>query len=322
MGIPLGWAQESTAAPPKAPPSLLYPGGAILFFPDKSPRPSNDRFPVEAGQEVEVCILLETTKSPLLDRIVKNTTGFRLILEDNKVPPDAILVERERKKARIKPDDQGCYRTTFRIPTYTDTGIYQVADLLFKVSGRGYISVHQLLFGFSQADELEVSNPDTDAKEPTLIAIGTLQEDLKTIGKAFDFLKIKVKQEFTFNDPESGLEPKTLRVFYQLLDNGERTGIHEAKCRTYFLKKAKFVCQLEITRPNYEWELGRLALVLESIYLKDKAGNMLVLQDPDLFKKAAGDTPVKFEFRDKDPGVPRKNRFRNRHPNRLRSPST
>lgn len=283
------------------------PKGAILFFPDQQPRPEKDQFEVRAGQEVEVCVKLEIRSHPLLQTLSTNTTGFRLVLEDEKTPPNAIVIQEELKKDYLKPDARGCYVSRFQVPPLTEAGVYQAADLLFQVPGRGYLSIHQMLYEFSQADELRVVNPESDSDKPSLIQISTLQEKTQRIGKFYDFYKIEVKQDFAFGETGSGLAPESLKIYYRLLENGERTGIYQADCRRAFKEKTKFHCKLELTRPQYQWELSQLTLQLESIYLQDKAGNQLVLADQELFKKASPQTPVQFDFEKKTPGVPRNN---------------
>jgi hypothetical protein len=275
--------------------------GEILFFPDQQPRPANDRFEVKAGQEVEVCIKVEAKAHPLLEEVTTKTTGFRLVLEDNQTPPNAIVIQEEPKKNYLTTDARGCYVSRFKVPLLTAEGVYQAADLLFKLPGRGFVSIHQLLYDFSQADELLVHNPSSDTVKPSLVQISTLQQQVKKIARSFDFYKINVKQEFTFEETGSGLDPQTLKIYYKLLENGERTGIYLTQCHKFFKKKNKFECKLELTRPQYQWEMNRLALQLDSIYLKDKAGNQLVLEDQAAFKKAAGETPIEFDFEKKVP---------------------
>ena len=276
------WAQDSK--------------GAILFFPNQQPRPVNDRFEVKVGQDVDVCVKIEAQNHPLLQEITDKTTGFRLVLEDDKVPPNAIVIQEEPKKALLTPDANGCYMSHFQIPPLTEEGVYQAADLLFKIPGRGFISIHQILYEFSKADELLVHNPASDTKEPTLVQISSLQQQTKRISKSFDYYKIKVKQDFTFEETGSGIDRDTIKIFYKLFENGERTGIYAADCHKFSKEKNKFECQLELMRPQYQWEMNSLALQLDSIYLKDKAGNQLVLQGQDAFLKAAGDTPIEFHF--------------------------
>jgi hypothetical protein len=281
--------------------------GAILFFPDQASRPPNDQFEVKAGHQVDVCVQIQFQNHPLLQSLLANPTGFRLILEDEKVPPNAIIIQEEPKKNFLKPDSRGCYFSRFKVPPLTEEGVYQVADLLFKFPGRGYLSIHQLLYDFSKADELKVINPSADTEKPILLEISTFQEQTRRIAKAFDFYKIKVKQDFTFEEKGSGLAPGTLKIYYRLMEDGERTGIYQTQCKKYFKQKNKFHCELELTRPRFQWEQSHLILELDSIYLEDKAGNQLVLSDPETFKKAAAETPIRFEFRQKNSGLPKNN---------------
>jgi hypothetical protein len=278
--------------------------GSILFFPDRQPRPQNDQFEVKAGEQVDVCIRIETQKHPLLEHLLGKTVGFRLVLEDEKVPPNAIIVQEEPKKTYLLPDARGCYASRFQVPPLADEGVYQAADLLFKVPGRGYLSVHQLLYDFSHADEIKVINPAGDKESPALLQIGTMQDQTRRIGRFFDFFKIQVKQDFTFQETGSGLAPESLKVYYRLFENDERTGIYQAKCHKYFKNKNRFNCKLELTRPQYQWDKSRLSLQLESVYLEDKAGNRLVLSDSKVFQKAAGETPIQFNFQQKNLGAP------------------
>jgi hypothetical protein len=222
-------------------------------------------------------------------------------LEDDKTPPNAIIIQEEPKKNYLTPDERGCYVSHFQVPPLTEEGIYQTADLLFKLPGRGFLSIHQILYEFGKADELVVHNPLSDTKEPSLLQISTLQQQTKKISRSFDFYKIKVKQDFTFEETGSGIARETLKIYYKLFENGERSGIYAAQCHKFFKEKNRFQCQLELTRPHYQWEQNSLSLQLDSIYLKDKAGNQLVLQDQTAFLQAAGQTPIQFNFERKTP---------------------
>ena len=313
---PLGEAGVSSETP------KALGAGKVIFFPDDPKRPADDRFAVKAGELVEVCVQINPEYSPVFKELQKIAYSFRLVLEDDKTPPSAIVINGGDKKNPIVLDPQGCYRTSFQIPPQTNEGVYQVADLLFNTRLRNYLSVHQNLFDFTQADELKVSNEKTDSDRPELIKIGSDQDEVKQIGKHFGFLKIQVTQFFTFQDDGSGIAPKTLRVFYLLKENGQGANIHEAKCKKRMGKKGVFRCRVNLLRPEYEWEMAHLSLELESIYLKDKLGNLLVLNDSKMFSEKADGTPVKFVFQGMDPGVPRKIKYKNQHPNRLRDAAT
>lgn len=275
----------------------LWGGGEVWFFPDQSPRPADDRFEVVAGQEVPFCLKLRAKGSPLIKRIQEEATGFRLILEDNQTPPNVMSISIGDEKTPLIPDEQGCYRGKFEIPLQIDQGIYQVANLFFRTRRRNYVGLKQILYNFSQADELNVTNPNEDKKAPKLIRISTYQKSLGKLDGVGSFEDIKIKQDFAFEEEGSGVAPESLRVYYALLEEGQQVSIHQADCKRIRRRNWNYKCQLHLLRPDWQWEASRVSLVLQSIYVQDKAGNLMVLQEPAVFKEAAKGSPIRFDFR-------------------------
>lgn len=308
-------AEETTVLSETAP---SLDAGQVIFFPDNTNRPSDDRFNVKAGEIVEVCLKINPDYSPVFQEIIKTALSFRMVLEDDKTPPSSIVINGGDKKNPLVLDAKGCFRSSFQIPPETNSGIYQVADLFFDTRVRNFISVNQSLYDFSQADELKVENDREDSTPPELLKIGSFQNEIQPIGKNFGFLKIQVTQYFTFKDEGSGLMPKTLKVFYLLSENDQGVNIYPAQCKKRMGEKGVFRCRVKLLRPEFEWERTRLSLELESIYINDKAGNLLILKNPETFLEKAEGTPTKFIFEGMDPGVPRKIKYKNRHPNRLK----
>ncbi|MDX1387389.1 MAG: hypothetical protein R3257_07340, partial [bacterium] len=281
-----------------------------------APRPANDRFEVKAGEEVPLCLKLEAKGSPLIKRIQEEATAFRLILEDSQEPPNAMTVRVGDEKKPLKPDAQGCYRGFFVIPPQVNEGVYQVANLLFRTRRRNYVGLQQVLYNFSKADELKVENPNADNEAPKLIGISSFQKSLGKLDGVGNFEDIKVKQNFTFDKEGSGVEPKSLKVYYALIEEGQQVSIHQAECKRIRRRDWNFQCKLHLLRPDWQWEASHVSLVLQSIYVKDKAGNLLVLQEPAVLKEAAKDTPIRFDFRPDVDKVTYKNYYQ-RHPQSL-----
>lgn len=301
-----------------------FGGGSLLFFPEESKRPEDERFEVEAGTWVPVCLKLNPLKSPFLQETLSEAIGFELILEDSETPPNQLKIqfgptEKEIKKARkagkdpYEPDDSGCYRTQFTIPNYTDPGVYQVADLLVKTRLSDYVSLKQVLLQFSKAEELDIKNPDLDQKAPELLEISSFKDQAQKLGKYGEFVRLKLAQTFIVSEEESGVKPQTLQVWYALQEEGKTTSIYPAQCKRVVHTRWKFTCKLQVTRPLWQWKDARLGLVLETIRLEDKAGNAIKIQDPKAFAQKAQEEPILFEYEGVRPGPeyspPHQNRY-------------
>jgi len=282
------------------PPQLDTSGyGGVFFFPEKGQRPKDDRFKVRAGEEVSVCIKLSSRKSEILQEVKNQATGFQLILEDNKDPPNSIVVEDSGEDSRLSEGTRGCYITEFEIPVQTAPGIYQVANFLIRLQNDSFYSIREYLYEFSHADELEVENPSKDLEPPKLVMISSLEPKVKKIKKRSTLASIKIKQSFRFEEEASGIDRKSLRVFYRLYEEGRVKGVFEAKCKNIWGWDNRFRCRLVLRRPNLQWALRDLSLELESIYIKDKAGNLLSIPEPKNTPEVDKVGPLRFEFIDK-----------------------
>ena len=294
-------------------PSASDGGGKLLFFPERADRPEEDRFEVKAGDVVPYCIQVDLEASPVLKRIREEAVQVRLVLENQQDPPDLLLIELGNAEDPIKPGENGCYEGSFRIPKQARGGRYQVADFLVKTRRANFVSLRQLLFQFSAADELQVENPNFDDSAPRLLAIETLEKGVQKLDNSGDFIRLLIHQTFRFNDEKGEVDTKTLRVYYALLEDGQQVSIHQANCKKEARTHTDFVCAVKLLRPYWHWELRSLQLVLESIYVQDKAGNGLVIQSSEDLKKIAGNTPIRFEFKPDGPGISSK-RLYQRHP--------
>jgi len=210
-----GEVQDSTSLPSSG-------GGEILFFPANPERPADEQFTVQPGEKVPVCIRLVGLDYPIVNKIQKRATGFKLILEDDQSPPNQIVFSKEAPNGLLSRNAQGCYEGTFRIPRLTSEGIYQVANLLFQGAGKNFYSIRELLYEFKKAEELNVKNEKSDLKGPQLEQIYSHHKPIRRISRSGQFMKIEVQQFFLFSDDTSGLDTKTLKVFYQLTENGVR----------------------------------------------------------------------------------------------------
>ncbi len=270
--------------------------GGIFFFPNLDKRPTGDIFQVKSGQEIEVCVLLKSQGAPLIEQILQGTTGFRLILEDEQTPPNAIDIEAGNGDAELSKTPEGCYQTTFQIPRETEPGKYQVANLLFQMPGGEFFSIREYLYGFSVAEELQVENSDFDTEAPKLVQVSAFNPGPGKIKTSNPFATIKLKQYFQFEDPQSGIDKGTLKVFYRLYEEGQFSSTFPAQCKKVFGKNDRFRCVLTLRRPKFQWALKHLALELESIYVNDKSGNFLFVVDPKKLPENVRGGPLIFEY--------------------------
>lgn len=268
--------------------------GEIIFFPGAESRPSDDRHKVTSGQVVQVCVRLNDPLPEFLANLKKYTVGFRLIMETAQEPPQVLTLAWGDWLKWLKADPQGCFMGGFQIPTNAKSGVYQVSDLLLATNDHNYYSLRDYLYDFGQVDELEVKNPADDLQAPVLLGIVTHGKTADLLKMDGGVLRAKVQQFFEFKDQGTGIDKKSLRVFYELDIDGDKQGFKEARCQ--LRQREIFSCTLLVREPYFEWSLRQVALSLSSIHLKDRAGNALVLNDTKLFTEKAGGSPIRFEF--------------------------
>jgi hypothetical protein len=270
--------------------------GKIIFFPDKTSRPANDRHQVKVGEMVPVCIQLEGRNSPFIEELKEKTIGFRLILEDNSEPPHVLRIIVGNLFELMKPDDRGCFNASYKIPENTKKAVYQVADLLWATKENRYFSLRSHLYQFSQADELEVENPQEDIEPPQLIKISTKQTQLQGLKRSSAVLKATVEEKFYFQEGQSEIDWDTLRISYKFYLNQKFQKSQLAQCKIN-KKKKECRCQVETISPIDAWALNEVSYYLDSVTLQDKPGNLLKVEDPKELKEKSGANPIQFVFK-------------------------
>lgn len=288
--------------PPESQPSGPY--GEILFFPSDT-RPVDERHKVSSGQKVDLCVRLVPKVSEFLDRLRDNAMGLQLILEDSSVPPHRITMVFGNRLFHLKPEANGCFGGDWNIPPNTDPGVYQVADLLWATTSQSYYSLRRYLYEFSRVEELEVQNPKTDLEPPKLLSITTYKKPPQTMSFDSGVLKIHVEQAFELVDSGAGIDGKSLRVTYRLGMGDDRTNLEDARCKRIQQTK-RYRCVLNLYAPDFSWSTRPISLSLESLVVKDKAGNRLWIQGEEGFKAVSPKAELVFEFQ-------RKKQWKNRH---------
>ena len=290
----LSWAQEEAQpAPPETQPHInsAFKSEVIFSLPDIA-RPEGGRYSVKAEDNVEVCLRLNQAL-PLFKNVQENLVGFRLVLEDNENPPHQMPILIGNKLQKLKQNSEGCYAGRFKIPSKIPSALYQVADLLLYSDKQNYFSVRDYLYSFSQADELQVDNPQYDRDSPLLIKISAPTRSPKKNKVAPKMLKIALRQVFQFED-KSKLVRKSMRADYAFFLDNIRQESLSARCRKKGNKS--FVCEVETRRLREDLSLPQARLSLERISVKDKAGNLLVMEDPQAMVAKTEGGAISFDF--------------------------
>lgn len=269
--------------------------GSIVFFPNTESRPSDERFEVEAGQEVPVCVKLSGQASVYVDKLASKTIGYLLILEDNSDPPQRLAMTIGNRLHRLKPNAEGCFQGTWRLPETVKTGIYQVSDLLWAASDESFYSLRNYLYEFSRVEELQVTNPKSDANAPQLKRIVTYKKPPYRAQYYAGVLRIRFEQGFEFEDAESSVDKDSLSVFYRVEVDGTTVDVLESKCKK-IPQTHRFRCLLDVANPEILWGLNKVTLNLESIAISDEAGNRLQLKGAEEIQAQVPDAVVKAEF--------------------------
>ena len=269
--------------------------GEIIFFPDEKTRPKEGRFQVTTGQAIPVCLKINSDDSSSIKKLKEHSIGFRIVMEDSNDPPQVLTVAVGNHLAKMKPNDQGCFQGTFTIPISTKSSTYQISDLLLAQTDQSYYSLRDYLYSFTQADELEVKNPKEDSKAPQLVQILSKGSPTGVLKVVSGFIKIELKQIFIFQDLESGIDKDSPQIFYDLLVDGQMISLQEANCRSK-RPQGKFICGVRVGDAKKDWGLRKVGLKLNSVQVKDLAGNELILNDPKALADIAKDVPIEFEF--------------------------
>jgi hypothetical protein len=280
------------------------PYGEILFFPGET-RPVDERHKVSAGQQINLCIRLSPDASSFTERLREDAMGLQLIMEDSAVPPHRMTIVVGNRLFRLKPNGDACYGGDWTIPTTTAPGVYQVADLFWATTGQSYYSLRRYLYEFSRVEELDVQNPKVDQEPPKLLSIRVYKKPPQIMSYDAGVLKIKLEQAFELTDGGSGIDSKTLRVTYRLAVGENRTNLEDAQCKR-IQQTHRYRCVLTLAAPDFFWSANPVSLSLESLSVKDKAGNRLWIQGEEGFRAVAPKADLVFEFQ-------RKKKWKNRH---------
>jgi len=300
---------------PESVPTADY--GQVLFFANTESRPTDERFKVKVGDEVPVCVKLSPNASAYVDKLRDRAIGFLLVMEDSAEPPHRLSIPFGNRLKRLKAGPDGCMGGTWKVPTNTFPGVYQVSDLFWTQIDQSFYSLRNYLYEFSKVEELEVINPKADAEAPKLLGIETFKKSPIPMEYYSGVLRVRVEQIFEIEDKESGLNKKTLRVFYRVDVDGTTVDLLNAKCGSVAQTNRKFRCVLKATNPEIMWGLNQVKLTLQSVSIEDQAGNRLLLEGEDAIKallpkaetsflyerkKRLRDEPL-FDLK-KDPNVP------------------
>jgi len=288
-------AESVPASLPETEPAPAGPYGSIVFFPASESRPSDERFRVQAGQEIPVCVRLSAQASAYLEKLSAKAIGFLLILEDSSEPPKRLSIALGNRLQRLKPDASGCFGGEWKLPETAQPSVYQVADLFWAASDESFYSLRNYLYEFQRVEELEVQNPRIDGEAPKLTRIVTYKRPPYKAQFYSGVLRIRFEQGFEFEDKVAGLEKNSLRVFYRVEVDGTTVDLLEAKCKPVPQSK-RLRCMMDIANPNILWGLNKVTLHLESLSIRDKAGNALSLKGTEAILAQAPGSTVTVEF--------------------------
>ncbi len=270
--------------------------GELWFFPMQSERPENDRHSIHAGDRAPLCLRLHSQTS-LIAQLKPQITGVQLILEDEEMPPNSFKIEIGNGKSYIKEGPGTCYLSFFRVPRQIKPGIYRIADLFLRDRDKNFISLREYLYEFSQADELEVLPPEKPVEEVELLEIRGFNFDPRRQIEYTNNVVVRAKQIFIFSGDKDELKKDALSVYYQLKEDEDSKGIYEAKCKPRVRTKNQFYCELRIMRPKDQWALRQIELQLNSLYLKDKTGRVVLkITDPTFFEDKVKNTTTRFIY--------------------------
>ncbi len=269
--------------------------GNILFFPELTPRPANDRHQVQVGDIIPICIQLDGKDVPFLDQLKEKTVGFQLILEDNSEPPARMKVTVGNLFDLIKEDAQRCFRGNYTIPANTKSGVYQVSNLFWATKDNRFYSLRSHLYQFGRADELDIKNPLEDKEPPQLLSISTKQKGIQGYKKNSTVLRAFLEETFYFQEEKSEIDWSTLKISYKFYIDQKFKKSQLAQCKIH-KKKQRVKCRVESVSPIYEWALNEVSYRLDHVSLQDKAGNLLIVNDPKVLKDKSGEAPIEFAF--------------------------
>ena len=270
--------------------------GEIIFSPGAAVRPPEGRHQVQTEQQINICLKLNAEEFPFFSQLKEGLLGYRIILEDSAEPPHVLILNPGTRLKRMVAAPDGCYAGIASIPRYLPSGVYQVADLLLARDDQSYYSVRETLYSFSQVDELEISNPNSDLQPPQLIRIEDVPHNGVKVKISQRQLRIKARQIFLFKDDGVGLDGKTLKVSYAIKVDGNVTSYARAQCKSTRRPHDRYYCKLNLVRPLEEWGPRSVVLELDSISIRDMAGNKLNLTEPASWETQATGALTSFEF--------------------------
>lgn len=218
-----------------------------------------------------------------------------MILEGEGENPQKLKVKSKLKKGLIYPNSQTCYTGKFTIPLGTPAGKYHIVDLNLLLASGHSIFLRDHLDQFKPKGLVEVASPVKDVTPPVIEKIESwvpLENEMNMRhSRAWTYVYFRV----TATDQDIGIDPNSFQIFFKIYLDDVLVDIMQAKCAT-ILPNLNDDCRLYFSRAEHDFYGRTLRMVLDSVSVADKHGNLAELTTPAQLEKIFGGKLLRYIF--------------------------
>ncbi len=285
------WAQNSSESANLATSNL----GSVSFYLDKkNPATQGESVHVVEESKAYFCLQLNT-QVPDLAKVVKHLSQVELTLEKEGENPQKIKAKSNLKRGLIYSNAQGCFIGQLRVPMGVSAGKYHVSELDLLLASEHVIPLRDHLSQVKPLGLIEVASPIQDTMPPLIEKIESwvpMEGGMNMRhSRAWKYIFFRV----TAIDQNVGIDPSTFQIFFKNYLDDELVDISKAKCST-ILPNLQYNCTLYFSRAEHDFYGRTLRLVLDSVSVADKYGNLTELTTPEQLEKIFGGKLMQYVF--------------------------
>jgi len=152
-----------------------------------------------------------------------------------------------------------------------------------------------LLAKFKTQPILEVVSVHQDDTPPTLERIEFLSPEVSPLKFGGKRAVASAQVRLVTHDLLSGIDPKTLDVYFKVYFDEDWVDTLKANCSPTF-ENLYYDCDIETSRASFQLRTRQVRFVLSSIYVQDKLGNFVEYSETEKLKSLNHGEEVSFLF--------------------------
>ncbi len=269
--------------------------GSLSFYLDKKmPNTQGESIHVVEKSKAYFCLQLNR-QVPALDEAVRHLRQVTVLLEGEGEAPQHIEAKSKLRKGLLYPNSQSCFVGELLVPQGLPAGKYHVSELDLLLASRHVLSFRDRLSQLNPLGLVELSSPIKDSTSPLVEKIESwvpLEDEMNMrYHRAWADIHLRV----TATDQTVGIDPHSFQLFFKATLDDELVDIVQAKCST-ILPNLYYNCDLYFSRAEPDFRGRTLKLVIDSVSVADKLGNLTELNTPHELEKLFGGKLLRYTF--------------------------